>query len=68
MRHADQIFTAFFGARFLKRVIDDRIKLPISQQWKNVNHVRVALRTDRIAVEAAAPRLVAWAGPEALAG
>ncbi len=24
-----------YGARFLKRVIDDRLKLPLSQQWKD---------------------------------
>jgi hypothetical protein len=33
-----------------------------------VNHFRVALQQDRIAVEAAVLRLVACADPEALAG
>ena len=28
-----------FGARFLKRIIDDRIKLPLSQRWKEANVV-----------------------------
>ena len=28
------------GARFLKRVIDERIKLPLSQQWKEASGFR----------------------------
>ncbi len=27
-------YSLAYGARFLKRVIDDRIKLPLSQQWR----------------------------------
>ena len=27
-----------FGARFLKRVIDERIKLPITEQWREDSH------------------------------
>ena len=56
-----------YGARFLKRVIDDRIKLPLSQQWKEANSFRVTLRDDQIAVEAVAPRLVASADSSAIA-
>ena len=29
-----QGYSLAFGARFLKRVIDERIKLPISERWK----------------------------------
>ncbi len=29
-----QGYNLAFGARFLKRVIDERIKLPISERWK----------------------------------
>ena len=31
-------YSLAFGARFLKRVIDDRIKLPISQRWAEGSH------------------------------
>jgi len=56
-----------YGARFLKRVIDNRIKLPLSQRWKEANTFRVALQDDQIIVETAGPRLVASADPDAVA-
>ena len=56
-----------YGARFLKRVIDDRIKLPLSQQWKEANAFRVTLQDRQIVLEPASPRLVASSGPEAMA-
>ena len=55
-----------YGARFLKRVIDDQIKLPISRLWKDVNHFHVVVQDDRIAVQAA-PWLVPRSEREALA-
>src|SRR5262249_10881733 len=33
-----------FGARFLKRVIDERIKLPISARWNDGSHFQVSVR------------------------
>ena len=48
-----------YGARFLKRVIDDQIKMPLSQQWKDSNTFRAVVRDDRIVVESAGPQLVA---------
>jgi ATP-dependent Clp protease ATP-binding subunit ClpA len=60
-------YSLAYGARFLKRVIDDRIKLPLSQQWKEGNSFRVTLRDDQIAVETVGPRLVASADPNAIA-
>ena len=36
-------YSMAYGARFLKRVIDDRIKLPLSQQWKEANSFRATL-------------------------
>jgi hypothetical protein len=36
-------------------VIDDRIKLPLSQRWKEANSFRVALRDNKIEVEAIGP-------------
>ncbi|HXH23917.1 MAG TPA: AAA family ATPase, partial [Vicinamibacterales bacterium] len=60
-------YSLAYGARFLKRVIDDRIKLPLSQQWKEANSFRASLDGDRIVVEAVGPRLVASADPTAIA-
>jgi ATP-dependent Clp protease ATP-binding subunit ClpA len=60
-------YSLAYGARFLKRVIDDRIKLPLSQHWKEANSFRVALRDNKIEVEAIGPRLVASADPNAIA-
>src|SRR5207248_2935045 len=37
-------YSLAFGARFLKRVVDDKIKLPISQNWKDSRDFRVALQ------------------------
>ena len=52
-------YSLAYGARFLKRVIDDRIKLPLSQQWKEANHFRASVKDGQVVVEAAGPRLVA---------
>jgi ATP-dependent Clp protease ATP-binding subunit ClpA len=60
-------YSLAYGARFLKRVIDNRIKLPLSQRWKDANAFRVALQDDQIIVETASPRLVASADPDAVA-
>jgi ATP-dependent Clp protease ATP-binding subunit ClpA len=60
-------YSLAYGARFLKRVIDDRIKLPLSQRWKEANSFRVTLRDNKIEVEAVGPRLVASADPNAIA-
>ncbi len=60
-------YSLAYGARFLKRVIDDRIKLPLSQRWKEANSFRVTLRDDKIEVEAVGPRLVTSADPNAIA-
>jgi ATP-dependent Clp protease ATP-binding subunit ClpC len=60
-------YSPAFGARFLKRVIDDRIKLPLSQRWKEANSFRATLRDDQIVLEVAGPRLVASADPDAIA-
>jgi ATP-dependent Clp protease ATP-binding subunit ClpA len=56
-----------YGARFLKRVIDDRIKLPVSQQWKDANCFRVSVRDEQVVVEAVGPRLLVSAHPDAIA-
>jgi len=60
-------YSLAYGARFLKRVIDDRIKLPLSQRWKEGHTFRVTLCDDQIAVETVGPRLIASTDPDAIA-
>jgi ATP-dependent Clp protease ATP-binding subunit ClpA len=51
-------YSLSFGARFLKRVIDEHIKLPISARWKDGSHFDVRVVDGRIVVEASATSLV----------
>src|SRR5919107_698694 len=60
-------YSPAYGARFLKRVIDDKIKLPLSQQWKDANSFRATLRDDQLVLETVGPRLVASSDPDAIA-
>ena len=60
-------YSLAYGARFLKRVIDDRIKLPLSQQWKDASAFSATVRDGRVMIEAASPRLVVSADPDAIA-
>ena len=48
------------GARFLKRVIDERIKLPISARWHESSHFRVTAAGDDVAVESRQVAMVGW--------
>ena len=41
-----------FGARYLKRVIDEAISLPISNQWHTASHFHVRTDGGRLVVEA----------------
>jgi ATP-dependent Clp protease ATP-binding subunit ClpA len=55
-------YSMAFGARFLKRFIDEHVKLPISARWKEGSHFDVRIRSGAIAVEPAAmPRVNATA-------
>ncbi|MCA1560342.1 MAG: ATP-dependent Clp protease ATP-binding subunit [Acidobacteria bacterium] len=45
-------YSLAFGARFLKRIIEDRVKLPISQSWREANAYHVVVRDGKIAVDA----------------
>jgi len=65
-RLVQQGYSIEYGARFLKRVIGDAIELPISQQWKDMNHFHVTVHDDRIVI-LAGPQTVATAEPEAIA-
>jgi ATP-dependent Clp protease ATP-binding subunit ClpA len=44
-------YSMAFGARFLKRYIDEQIKLPISAQWKAGSHFDVTVKDGALAVE-----------------
>jgi ATP-dependent Clp protease ATP-binding subunit ClpA len=59
-------YSLAYGARFLKRIIDDRIKLPLSQQWKLANSFRATVRDGQVVVETG-PRLVSSVDPDAMA-
>ncbi len=53
-----QGYNLAFGARFLKRVIDERIKLPISARWRDGSHFQVKVKDGEVVVEPAPARLV----------
>jgi ATP-dependent Clp protease ATP-binding subunit ClpA len=44
-------YSLAYGARFLKRVIEDRIKLPISQRWNDGEQFTADVREGRIAID-----------------
>jgi ATP-dependent Clp protease ATP-binding subunit ClpA len=52
-----QGYNLAFGARFLKRIIDERIKLPVSVGWKDGSHFAVRVRNGEIVVEAGPARV-----------
>src|SRR6187551_1233748 len=60
-------YSMAYGARFLKRVIDDRIKLPLSQRWKEANSFKATVADGQVVIEAVGPRLVASSDPDAIA-
>ena len=51
-------FSMAFGARFLKRFIDEHVKLPISAHWKEGSHFAVAVRNGELVAEPASATLV----------
>ena len=53
-RIIDEGHSLAFGARFLKRVIDDRIKLPISQRWHDGEVFYALLRDGEVVVDVGA--------------
>ena len=48
-----------YGARFLKRVIDDRIKLPLSARWSEGAHFHFRTENGQVTLEMGGPHLVA---------
>src|SRR6476620_8886691 len=51
-------YSMAFGARFLKRVIDEKVKLPLSERWHQGTHFEVALKDGELRVDPAPARLV----------
>ena len=51
-------YSLAFGARFLKRVIEDKVKLPISEFWQGGPEFRVLCDDGKIVVESSGMRLV----------
>ena len=47
-------FSLAYGARYLKRVIDDKVKIPLSQQWSSGQAFRVDAIDGTVSVEATA--------------
>jgi ATP-dependent Clp protease ATP-binding subunit ClpA len=60
-------YSQAYGARFLKRVIDDKIKLPLSKQWKDSSTFKGTLKDGQFSVGPVGPWFVASAGPDAVA-
>jgi len=56
-----------YGARFLKRLIDECVKLPISESWSVGQQFRVKAENGRVVVDGNGPRLVSSAGTSELA-
>jgi len=57
-----QGYNLAFGARFLKRVIDERIKLPISARWREGSHFDVHATLGQVVVEPAPARVLSADG------
>jgi ATP-dependent Clp protease ATP-binding subunit ClpA len=53
-----QGYSMAFGARFLKRMIDECVKLPISARWKQGSHFEVKVRDSELVVEAAPAKII----------
>ena len=57
-----------FGARFLKRYIDEHVKLPISERWKEGSHFDVLVRDGQLVVEPNPARVLSPGGVLAFGG
>jgi ATP-dependent Clp protease ATP-binding subunit ClpA len=58
-------YSLAFGARFLKRVIDERIKVPLTLRWKDAAHFRVRLDGGSVVVDTLTPCAAASFRPAA---
>ena len=44
-------YSLVYGARFLKRIYEDRIKLPISQRWTEGKHFAASVKEGVVGIE-----------------
>jgi len=44
-------FSVTYGARFLKRHIDEKVKLPITNNWKSASHFKVDVENGEVVVK-----------------
>ena len=51
-------YSAEYGARFLKRTIDERVKMPISMHWRDAAHFHVMRKDGAVVVVPVALRVV----------
>ena len=54
-----QGYSLAYGARFLKRVIAERVKLPISARWHESPHFHVRVKNGEVTVDVTSAELVA---------
>lgn len=54
-----QGYSLAYGARFLKRVIDERVKLPIIAHWRESAHFHVRVENGEVAIAVGSTGLVA---------
>jgi ATP-dependent Clp protease ATP-binding subunit ClpA len=59
-------YSLAFGARFLKRFIDQQVKLPITARWKEGTHFDIKVEQEKIVVTPALGRIVV-AGDDTIA-
>jgi len=59
-------YSMAFGARFLKRFIDEHVKLPISERWKEGSHFEVKVSGGELTVEPAPAKIVSGTGSLAI--
>ena len=55
---ASQGYSLAYGARFLKRVIDERVKLPISARWRESSQFRVRVKNGEVTVDVTSAEVV----------
>ena len=51
-------YSPAYGARHLKRIIDERVKVPISMRWRAAPHFRVGVQDGEVVVEPSLPDIV----------
>ena len=56
---ASQGYSLAYGARFLKRVIDERVKLPISARWREGSLFQVRVKNGEVIVDVTSTEVVA---------